>query len=73
MFASDDADWVAGKDIPAPLADAVAPPTPIVLANDGVVNVANVAVVAGKVNTLEPDTAGACRVIVPLVSPAIIT
>jgi hypothetical protein len=73
VFALDDAESVAGKDIPAPLDDAVAPPTPIVVPKEGVVNVANVAVVAGKVNTLEPATAGACSVIVPLVSPAIIT
>jgi len=37
VFASDDADWVAGKVMPAPLADAVAAPTPIVVVNDGVV------------------------------------
>ena len=30
-------------------------------------------VAAGKVNTVEPDTDGACSVIVPLVSPAITT
>jgi len=30
-------------------------------------------VAAGSVSVVEPDTAGACSVIVPLVSPAIIT
>jgi hypothetical protein len=73
VFASDDADWDAGKDTPAPLADAVVPPTPIVLANDGVVNVANVADVVGNVSVVVPATAGACSVIEPLVSPLITT
>jgi len=35
--------------------------------------VKTVPVNAGKVSVLEPETAGACSVIVPLVSPAIIT
>ena len=73
MFALDDADWVAGKDIPAPDADAVAPPTPIVVPNDGVVNVASVPVVVGKVSVGVPATAGADIVTAPDVSPFITT
>ena len=57
--------------MPEPDADGVAPPTPIVVAKDGVVNVANVAVVAGRVRVVVPATAGACSVTEPLVSPAI--
>jgi len=59
--------------IPAPLAAAVAPPTPIVVANDGVVNVAIVAVWAGSVIVLVPAIAGAESVIAPDVSPEITT
>jgi hypothetical protein len=33
VFASDDADWVAGKDIPEPLVEGVALPIPIVVGN----------------------------------------
>jgi hypothetical protein len=73
VFASDDADWVAGKDIPAPLADAVAPPTPIVVPKEGVVNVAKVELVVGNVRVVEPLTAGALNVTVPDVSPEITT
>ena len=73
MFASVDADWVAGKVMPAPLADAVAAPTPMVVAKEGVVSVANVADVVGKVNVVVPATAGADRVTDPDVSPAITT
>ena len=69
MFASDDADWVAGKLIPAPLADAVVPPTPIVVANDGVCKSAIVPVEDGKVTVVVPATLGADSVTAPLVSP----
>jgi hypothetical protein len=68
-----EADWVAGKDIPEPDADAVAAPTPIVVVNDGVVNVASVPVVVGKVSVGVPATAGAVIVTEPLVSPEITT
>jgi hypothetical protein len=33
----------------------------------------SVSVATGNVRTLDPEAAGACRVIVPLVSPAIMT
>jgi hypothetical protein len=33
----------------------------------------SVPVVVGRVSTVEPDTAGACKVTLPLVSPATIT
>jgi hypothetical protein len=69
VFASDDADWVAGKDIPAPLADAVAPPTPMVVPKEGVVNVAKVELVVGNVRVVVPLTEGALNVTEPLVSP----
>jgi hypothetical protein len=36
VFASDDADWVAGKDTPAPLVEGVVPPTPMVDAESNV-------------------------------------
>jgi len=69
VFASDDADWVAGKDIPEPDADAVAPPTPMVVANDGVCKSAIVPVEDGKVTVVVPATLGADNVTAPLVSP----
>lgn len=59
--------------MPAPDEDAVAPPTPIVVPNDGVVRVANVAVAAGNVSVFVPATAGAASVILPDVSPEITT
>ena len=55
--------------MPAPEADAVAAPTPMVVAKDGVVNVAIVPDVAGKVTVTVPATAGADSVTAPLVSP----
>ena len=73
MFASDDALCVAGKVIPEPDADAVAPPTPIVVAKDGVVNVAIVPDVDGKVTVTVPATAGDDSVTEPDVSPEITT
>jgi hypothetical protein len=71
VFAFDDPETVAGNVIPEPEAEAVAPPTPIVVAKDGVVNVANVADVAGSVKVVVPATAGAAKVTEPLVSPDI--
>jgi hypothetical protein len=59
--------------IPAPLVDAVAPPTPIVVPKEGVVKVANVPVVVGSVSVVVPETAGAAKVIAPDVSPEITT
>jgi hypothetical protein len=41
----------------------------MVVAKEGVVNVANVPVVVGKVSVVVPATAGADRVTVPDVSP----
>jgi hypothetical protein len=64
---------VAGNVIPAPDALGVAAPTPMVVVKLGVVKVAIVPLVVGRVSTVEPDTAGACKVTLPLVSPATIT
>jgi hypothetical protein len=69
VFASVDADIAAGKVMPLPDADGVAPPTPIVVAKDGVVNVAITPDVEGKVTVTVPATAGADSVTAPLVSP----
>jgi hypothetical protein len=55
VFASDDADWVAGKVIPEPEPDGVAPPTPIVVDTIGVVSVK---LEAKYVELIEPAVAG---------------
>jgi hypothetical protein len=59
--------------IPAPDVEGVALPTPMVVVKLGVVKVAIVPLVVGKVITVLPDTAGASSVTLPLVLPAIIT
>lgn len=47
--------------------------TVFVLEDETAVDAKIFPVAAGNVNTVEPDTAGACKVIVPLVSPAMTT
>jgi hypothetical protein len=64
---------VAGNVIPAPEADGVAAPTPMVVVKLGVVKVAIVPLVVGRVITVLPDTAGASSVTLPDVLPATIT
>jgi hypothetical protein len=59
--------------MPAPEVEGVAFPTPIVVAKEGVVNVAIVPDAAGKVTVTEPAIAGALKVTEPLVSPETIT
>ena len=54
MFASDDADWVAGKDTPEPDADAVAPPTPMVVENVGKEASATEPVPVAEVHAISP-------------------
>jgi hypothetical protein len=60
--------------VKAPLEAVVAPTVPLMLIEAVPLAVVNtVPLVEGKVSTVEPDTAGACRVTEPDVSPEITT